>query len=108
MHFLETMREIDRAMHEEEEQDSSGIREAYITETDFPKQYSVNEGDVHVDVLVELEGEDSDGDLCIAITCIRDTPTFQQKMMMFNAYPKDTTVSDLYADINHEIKSHMA
>lgn len=104
MHFLETMRDIDRAMHEEEEQD---IREEYIAETTFPKQYSVKEGDICVDVFVGLEGEDSDGDLCLAITCTRDTPTFQQKMSMFNAYPKDTTVSELYEDIEHEINSHM-
>jgi hypothetical protein len=107
MHFLETMREIDRAMNEEE-QDSPSIREEYITETDFPKQYSVKEGDICVDVFVGLEGEDSDGDLCLTITCTRDTPTFQQKMSIFNAYPKDTTVSELYEDIEHEIKSHMA
>lgn len=103
MHFLETMREIDRAMYEEE-QDNQNIREDYIAETDFPKQYSVKD----VDVRVDLEGMDSDGDICLAITCVRDTPTFQQKMMMFNAYPKDTTVSELYEDIENEINSHMA
>lgn len=102
-HFLETMREIDWTVNEEE-QDIPDIREAYITETYFPKHYTVKD----IDVLVELEGEDSDGDLCMAITCSRDTPTFQQKMMMFNAYPKDTTVSELYEDIAHEINSHMA